>query len=273
MSAERVVPYVLLGDTRRHALLLCIRAAIERWRRAWAANPHADCTVEIHDADALGAVIWDQTECFLAGKGEGDELCIQAPVRLIASIIGARDGGAELAVPILTDSTLAGELELEVIRALARELLGVEGDRTLTFEPLPGAGVEQLRELRAQRYSVARVRFQGERAPLRIWLSAAYVGARLPVAGRAPLEPLERRMIGAAEQTVAMEHLLGHAEISVADLARLTVGDVIVLSESLSSGGDLQIFGGARVGSTILGCSGGRRAIQLRPLPVKRKSK
>ena len=277
MRAEggRVVPYLLLGDTRRRTLLAGVRGAIERWCRAWVASSHADFDVEIHDTDALGAASrWSETACFSANAGQGCEVRIQVPPRLIPSLIGARDVGMEFSDAVLADSTLAGELETEVIHALARDLLDPDGRRAFTFVPLPRAGVEQLLELQAERYSAARVTFAGERSPFSILLSPAYVAGLLPAVGRAPgAEALERRMSGAAEHTVVTEELLGHAEISVADLARLTVGDVIVLSEPLSGGGELHIAGGARVGSTMLGCNGGRRAIQLRPSPVKGKSR
>ena len=273
----RVVPFLLLGDTRRRTLLAGVRSAIERWSRAWVASPHADFEVEIHATEALGTVNrWSETVCFSAHTGQqGCALRIQMPPRLIPSLIGAHEDGLGLsATDMLTGTTLAGELETEAVHALARELLDPQRRQVLTFELLPNAGVEQLLELQAERYTAALVTFTQARAPFSILLSPAYMAALLPGVGRAPTaEPLERRMSGVAEQTVVTEELLGHAEISVADLARLTVGDVIVLSEPLSGGGELRVADGARIGSTILGCNGGQRAIQLRPLPSKGKSR
>ena len=90
--------------------------------------------------------------------------------------------------------------------------------------------------------------------------------ARLP-------EPVERRLAAAAEQTLPVEQVLGHAQVSLADLARLRIGDVIVLEESLSKGGELFLAGGGHVGSTRPGRAGHKRAVQLHVIQSKGRSK
>jgi flagellar motor switch protein FliM len=111
----------------------------------------------------------------------------------------------------------------------------------------------------------------GARAKLLVMVSPVLLGSILPAGTAGPNEALERRLAAAAEQTLEVEQVLGHAQVSLADLARLRIGDVIVLEEPLSKGGDLQLAG-SPIGSTRPGRVGQRRAVQLHMILGKGRS-
>jgi Flagellar motor switch protein len=95
-------------------------------------------------------------------------------------------------------------------------------------------------------------------------LSPALASALMPARKQLSLpEHIERRGAAAAAQRIAIEAVLGSAEVSLQELTSLTVGDVIVLSEKLGAPSQVVIRGGEPVAKAALGCVDGRRAIQV----------
>jgi flagellar motor switch protein FliM len=112
---------------------------------------------------------------------------------------------------------------------------------------------------------VASITLGEAEATFSVALSPIFVASLLPTRKDSPQdERVEPRKSAVAEQSVGLEAVLGHAEVSIRELALLAVGDVIVMEESLSDPGSLQIEGGGRVCRVVPGRLDGQRAVQFR---------
>lgn len=78
-----------------------------------------------------------------------------------------------------------------------------------------------------------------------------------------PLEPLVARRAAIRADSIALEAVLGEAEIGCGDLARLAEGDVLVLDQDLTATVKLQSVDGVLVSMAQLGRSGERLALHL----------
>jgi len=282
------VPILLLGDTRKRIIAEYVRASVERWRRAWAEDPKPRIAVEIAGTESLVGR-WSSRSCFLANSERGS-LCLFVAPRCLPAIAGLRGLTLDTAHRQVDPDTLAAGLELEALQRLVGDLVGgARGDMTsldrnaagrhaaehnatergaaarATLErttlPIPAA----IRQLGATRCAVASITLGDAEATFSIALSPAFVASLLPTRNDFALgERVEPRRAAAAEQPVGIEAVLGHAEVSVRDLALLAVGDVIVMDESLSDPGSLQIEGGGRVCRVMPGRLDSRRAVQFR---------
>jgi flagellar motor switch protein FliM len=125
--------------------------------------------------------------------------------------------------------------------------------------------LDVLREYDVARYICMCVTFGDARCVVDVLIAPALAEQLLPKPSAAPAaERVERRRAVVASQLVEVDGLLGYAEVSVTDLAALSVGDVIVLQQSLSEPGSIAVHGGERVTGAVPGRVDGKRAIQIR---------
>jgi hypothetical protein len=261
---DTVTPIVLLGDTRKRLIAEYVRAGVERWRRAWADDPKPRIAVEVSGTESLVGR-WSSHSCFQANSARGATLCLFVAPRCLPAIAGLRGGVLDAGNRQPALDTLAAGLELEALQRLARELLGGARTEMTSFErmtlPIPAA----IRELGTASCPVASITLGEAEATFSVALSAVFVASLLPTRNDFRQdERVEPRRAAAAEQSVGVEAVLGHAEVSIRELALLAVGDVILMDESLSDPGSLQIEGGGRVCRVALGRLDGRRAVQFR---------
>ena len=158
---------------------------------------------------------------------------------------------------------LAGELELEALCALAREFRTPDALEP-SVERMTST-VEQIqREYGALRYASALVMLGECKCPVVVLMSPEFMSAALPPRAAAAIgERFERRSAAIAQEVVDVEAVLGDGEVSVAELARLAVGDVIVLERKLGEPASLAIRGGGRIVGAAPGRLDAMRAVQI----------
>jgi hypothetical protein len=260
----RVVPYIVLADTRRAALADYIAARVERWRAHWAGEAKSPVHAEILDGlEATRDSRLSDAACFSASGGASTPLVVAVPRRCLAQVAGVLGDAADSGI-YDRHQGMAEQLEFEAVRALAREFRtpdALELSVERVKEPSPGV----IRELIAQRYVTALVTLGEARCPFALLLSPELLSAALPAAGsRAPQERLERRKMAVTAETVSVEAILGTAEVSVGELAGLCEGDVIVLDQKLGEAGALSIRGGESIVAATPGKVDAMRAVQIR---------
>jgi hypothetical protein len=268
MSTD-AVPLLLLGDSRRRAIADRVARSLEEWQRQWLPDLAQTIRVDIEDVRARPIDIRAHEACCFQVTANGDTpLVLVVPRRSLAGLVGAPSHGAEASSRFADDRSLAAALEREALLRLASCVLGKEPAREpaqIELTRLPQGAVDVLREFDAARYACACVTLGDARCVLDALISPALAERLLPERPVAPaVERVERRRSAAAEQIVEVDGLLGHAEVSLADLAALAVGDVIVLQQSLSEAGAIAVRGGERVTGAAPGRVDGKRAIQIR---------
>jgi hypothetical protein len=268
---------LLLGETRRRRLAEHVRSAAGRWRSAWAAEPHSSLQAEAHGSyRASPASSWGDTVCYRVGTEPTPELAVLWEVRNLPWFAGLTGMGTDHLENPLSRSSLVAAIVAESMRGLAVELLGsrVPAGEAVTVTRMSEAGGDAVHVLKASRHPGVVVTLEASRVAMLVLLAPRLVASILPAGGSARLaEPVERRLAAAAEQTLSVEQVLGHAQISLADLARLRIGDVIVLEESLSKGGELFLAGGGQLGTTRPGRAEHKRAVQLQVIQSKGRSR
>ena len=258
-SAEAVTPITLLGDTRRRALAGHVRAAVERWRRSWAEDTSSRVSVEISGGEHFTGR-WSNQSGFQARSPQG-MIYLFVAARCLPVIAGVRPLTAVGVDRPVDPSSLAGQLEEEVLGRLARELLAAAKTQMSSFERV-ALGI---RQAALTHHAVASITLGEADASFSIAFDPQLLAILLP-----PLvafqheERVESRRTAISEQPVEVQAVLGQAEVSVRDLAQLSVGDVVVLDESLSDVASFQVEGGGRVGRISIGRRDGRRAVQFK---------
>jgi len=267
MNAEargRVVPYIVLADTRRAAAADYVAARVVRWRSDWAGEAKSPVHVEVLDGpEAARDSRLSDAACFSATGLERTPLVVVVPRRCLPQVAGVLGDAADSGL-YDRHHGMAEQLELEAVTALAREFRtadALEVSLERLSDPSPGV----IRELVAQRYVIALVTLGEARCPFALLLSPEWLSAAIPARGSsAPAEALERRKTAVGEETVAVEAILGTAEVSVSDLAGLCTGDVIVLDQKLGEAGALSIRGGDSIVAATPGKVDAMRAVQIR---------
>jgi hypothetical protein len=259
-SADTAIPIMLLGDTRRRVLADHVRAGVERWRRSWAEDPNSRISVEISTGESFTGR-WSSQSGFQAKSAQGMTLYLYVAARCLPAIAGLRPLTSDVADRSVDPASLAGRLQEEALRHLAREILGAARVQMASFEKVPLG----IRHAALVRHAVASITLGEAEATFSVALDPLLLAALLPpqVAFKQD-ERVESRRAAVVEQSVEVEAVLGQTDVSIRDLAQLSVGDVIVMDELLSDSGSFQVEGGGRVGRISFGCIDGRRAVQFK---------
>lgn len=263
MSAAEV-PYLLLGDSRRDAIAARVARSVEKWQRAWL--PDTALSVDTHTEDLRirpTDIRAHEAACFRSCVGKDLSLVLVVPRRSLAALVGVPSHGMDASSRFADDNSLAAALEREALARLATALLS-EGPR-VELERLTQSTVDVFRETADARFVCVAITLGDSRCTLDALLSPALVERLLPSRSRAPDgERVEKRRMAAAAQNVEVEGVLGFAEVSVSELAALSIGDVIVLDQKLGDACAVNVSGGGKMGGASLGRVDGKRAIQIK---------
>jgi len=260
----RAVPYLVLGETRRHALAEHVRARVVAWHRRWIPEQPANVRVEVLEAPepVRDARIHDAA-CFRVSAARPGVVML-VPARCLPQVVGILGDVGEGGGGAGQSHGLVGQLELEALCALARELRTPDALEP-SVERMTGT-VEQIqREYGALRYASALVTLGECKCPVVLLMSPELMSAAIPSRAAAAIaERFERRSAAVAQEVVGVEAVLGDGEVSVSELARLVVGDVIVLEKKLGEPASLAIRGGGRIVGAAPGRVDAMRAVQIR---------
>jgi flagellar motor switch/type III secretory pathway protein FliN len=261
LASPAAIPLLLLGDTGRRHLAERLTSCVERWRDAWLPGYAGSANVEVHDPRSQPVDIRvHEDEGFRVRAGVGAPLVLIASPRAIHELMGVCTHGP--ATYMRDDSPLAAALELETVRGLAAALL--RGSTGLEVERAQQTATELFRTCEGARYIRAVIHLGEHRCVFSVLLTPAFAESLLPPRAVTPLgESLESRRSAIGSESIAVDAVLGTADVPVADLAALAVGDVIVLNQGLADGAELAVRGGKRIGGAALGCIDGKRAIQI----------
>lgn len=252
-------PFRLFGSRQLAALQLEAGRLVGGWAADWLGDGPAELTVHAATAPA-------QPGPWLSMHGgRGAAFVARADGAIEAAIFGEVARGQP--------SALAAEVGDAALADLLRRCLdAAEGTTPASDAPSP--------ELWRRGAGALCVRRQGRAGTLELLLDAEITQrwlARHPAPARAPaaLQPL-RPAIGSAR--VRVEASVGGAEIDIATLQSLVVGDVLLLDHRIDRPVRLGVAGRPATQGGHLGCADGRRALQLvagNPAldqPVPRKS-
>lgn len=261
------LPYKLFGTHERAALAAALEGSLAAWAAAWLPTPGA---IRIDCAPAC------ETPARRAGRGPGSW------IRLAGT-----QGGEWIAAAVAPDDllvlaqALCGGADPRLLTAFAgsSEIAGEAADSALHELCASLLGSPQARSTRGDEAAPPQSAFTAGSAcyGAEITLGAAKMvlvtGAewtlrllrgRLGAPGAAPR--LAERRSGVAGQCVALQVVAGWAEMDVAALRGLAVGDVIALDARIDRPLVLAGAAGAPLCHARLGSRGGRRAVALSAL-------
>lgn len=262
-SASAPVSYLLLGDTRAGALRAALTSCIARWRMQWAAPGSAGAHIDLHlqGQTPLLACGGHSSGTRMTGAG-GPLLDILTGVDVLAGLVGiaAHASGAPLLQPT-EHRELAEDLRSEILESLAQSLAAAAGLRDVTIEASTTTFAEMARRVAGERRVCASVGFGRPGTQLLLFLSPLLVERFLPL--RQPQDgDLEHAAAAIDAQTVYVEALLGHSDLTLRELASLAPGDVVILEHDLRQAGRLEVRGHA-FAQTTLGRSNELRAVRV----------
>jgi flagellar motor switch/type III secretory pathway protein FliN len=256
-TRELCEPVVQLGTSRRQRLQQALQQAIDEWRQQWSGSTHGAFEVDV--AEALcrrPAVSGGRALAFAASAGADRLLAMTVPVETQHELVGvpsprtAVDGAGETASAVLE----------EALRALCLRLTHAKAAERVNVATLPA---EKLPQTWGQYGLTITVKAAGGRALMRARLFPELLMAMLPSQIVKPTEPLSSRRSAIGIEPVAVQAWLGEAEVSLDELAKLQIGDVIVLEATVSSAGHLALPDGRELAQIRLGSTAGKRAVSV----------
>ncbi|HEU4652729.1 MAG TPA: FliM/FliN family flagellar motor C-terminal domain-containing protein [Steroidobacteraceae bacterium] len=246
-SLNDACPILLLGDSRRDELLRNLQATANAWGKVWSAQEF-DISAESTESARQRCPGW-------VAEDRGSTLLqVESSAEFVASLIGRQ---AAFSSGTLARSVIE-ELEQKVFQSLCDHVL-----RAAKLESVVIHRAELARSYRRQTHWI-RIATRGTRANLLVGLDGRVVErlvSRQVIEAKA--DKLVARRSSISEARMSLEAVLGTAEVSVAELAELNEGDVIVLSNRLSEPVDLVNEAGQFVARARLGSSGTNRAVSV----------
>jgi len=246
---------VLLGGVRRKRIADTITQVVEEWRREWSANSHA--VLEIDVADALcRRPAFAGARAMTFGASATDELLA------IAVSADSQHELLGLAVPRVTSDVgeTANAVLTEALRDLCLRLTRARSHEAVNVTTLHG---ERLSHVWARYGLSVTVRCGADRALMRIRLFPELLLAMLPSSAVKHEEPLASRRSAIGTEAVPVQAWLGDAEVALSELARLQIGDVILLDANVAGAGYLSLPDGRQLAQIRLGSAAGRRAVSV----------
>jgi len=270
--------YKLINRSEREALLVPLRAFLERWMQNYAAgDPTMRCTLQLTDGPLLDGTLarhWlhgtrlPGTEPVLALGLEEDWQRDLAGLVLGERQAAALDPAGRKLINELS-SGLFAELGQGVLDALIpkKHAAGSAHGPALNWTSLGAdslAGAPALQARSGDPAILCECRL-GERLTVLLALPAATVfeclsSTAAPSANSQHLEPRARAL---QSETVVLEAIVGEAEIALEELETLSVGDVLRLNRKVEQPVQLIVRGGGPVCVARLGSLRGRTALQL----------
>lgn len=289
-----VQPWLLLGERRRRSLEDRVGAAAKRWAAHWVAGtvtlsiafePAArDLSLAFNEghkrsgaADERGASdltleYGDGRTISFGARGKSGEWLadLVAPRRLVAWAAGL--GAVEFsATADLDEGSLAGELELEVLRGFWGMLVPQAVAVDAPLERLDEPEAEGARRALAKRGLGAACVF-GSAPGFHIqWTLSPTIVAMLLAERRVSYvgESLISRRSALAQAPVAVDCCLGSIQVPVRDLHSLRLGDVLMTDIALDGHAQLRVRSKPRpIAAGTLGQVEGRKAIKVETAQV-----
>lgn len=251
------LPFRLVGENDKSALRIELLAEAQDWAAIWFAGaPPAELEIDAEpDLDSLDKAPWT-----IAGEAPERWVAWQCPTdswRDYARLLLAAPVGPDAAL-----TPLIGSLLHECLSDLATRLLAAAGMATDCRQFAEGS----LCSVRTGYGSGAVVAgLGGGLPPLRLVLggevAAAFIGRQVqPAATHIALAP---RKAAIASGSMRLEVVLGQAELTLAELANVSPGDVIRLQTSFREPLAVRTSDGQPILRAHLGTRKGHKAIQI----------
>jgi hypothetical protein len=259
---DQVVPFLVLGDTRRSRVATRLSSCVSSWLRDWKATPGDNCEITItrcSELDPPTSSLEKKRVVRVVAQGETvfeifvSEECLAGTLGLPrhVSLFDVHTG------------RVAKQVTEEMLRSLAQRLADVAGTGNASIEIVaPVAAVIDVLMSRIHWFS-ASVAFESQRESLQLLLSPKYIAAVAPSTVPMGGDTLDRRAVAITEESMKLEAVLGEVSLTVGELATLNVNDVIVLSDGPAQPGYLTTSVGGRVTSFFLGRVGKSRAVSI----------
>jgi hypothetical protein len=255
VADSSVVPYLLLGESRRRRLQERLGALVDSWYRTWAPPTAAEPLAELAPAAGREPTVRGDTWVFAAAHGGQPVLKATVPTDLLRILngIGTLDSAHGSLILRLTETT---------VTALCAEICGsaFPGARcpVTRLDPATSATTTGAQVL------LVSVTLDRPRPLLELVLTPVLIDALL--AGRPAVrsnEALTPRRRACQEQPARVTAILGTATVSWRDLQALSEGDVIVLDQSLTAPCTLRVGTDRPIADAQLGRVGNSLAAQI----------
>jgi hypothetical protein len=266
-AAEEAVPIVLLGDSRRAALLAQIRTVLDSWCAHWSSTATLRVAFEAPS---------DVHRKF-AESGANSRLRLTRRAATVPALLAFFRGdlttelleitpcmtALELAAPI---TVLAGDMaqavQAQIGQSFSERVKGLFTDAEVASESRTLR--ECLDEPGMRRWIHLSVAIGSGRPFAWLLLHPASVAALVPNPSGVSTEALaSRRGALGVDAAITLEAVLGDAEVTLVELTALALGDVVVLKQSLSASAQLRTTTGRHVVAAQLGRLGEQRAVTV----------
>ena len=256
MAGTHCEPFMLLGSSRRQQLTQSLLQTFQAWRQQWGGNAHTPFVVDCADSlTRRAAMPGGRTIAFGADAVDGPLLVIAIPMDMQHELLGVTaprsplDGG-EIASAVITEAVQA--LCLRLSEPAAAERMSVHAYQA-----------DKLAQAWGRYGCTVTLKTAADRVLLSARLSPQLLLAMLPTPGNKSTEPVASRRSAIGEEVVDVHAWLGEAEVTLADLTTLQIGDVILLQASVNGAGYLALPDGRQLASIRLGRVAEQRAVNV----------
>lgn len=257
VAASQYEPIVLLGASRRQQLTQSLSQGLQAWRQQWSGGSHVAVHIEPAESFTRKAHLpGGRLQAFVAETAGEPLLVMAASIDMQHELLGltasrtAVDGGGEVAHAVVA----------EAFEALCQRLASIKSAEGISVRSCQG---DALAQLWSRNGWTVTFKTAGDRVLMWARLSPRLLLAMLPVQAAKPAEPLASRRSAIGEEIVGVQAWLGEAEVALADLTTLRVGDVILLDASIEGAGHLALSDGRPLAGIRLGSVVGRRAVSV----------
>jgi hypothetical protein len=254
-ALEHCDSIVLIGASRRQRLADTIKQSIDEWRRQWSASSHVAFEVDVAEALCRRPAFSGSRAVTFGASASDQLLALAVPTESQHELLG-------LSAPRITADS--GETANAVLTEALRDLCSRLG-RSNSSEPVNVTTLqgEKLSQVWARYGLSVTVRMGTDRVLMRARLFPSLLLAMLPSATVKLSEPLISRRNAIGTEAVPVQAWLGDADVALSDLAKLQIGDVILLEANVTDGGYLALPDGRQLAEIRLGSASGRRAVSV----------
>ncbi|MFC4312685.1 FliM/FliN family flagellar motor switch protein [Steroidobacter flavus] len=254
-APEHCDSIVLIGASRRQRLADSIKHSIEEWRQQWSANSHVAFEVDVAEVLCRRPAFSGGRAATFGADAADQLLALAVPTESQHELLG-------LAAPRITADSgeTANAVLTEALRDLCLRLARSNSGEPVNVAALQG---EKLSQVWARYGLSVTVRIGTDRVLMRARLFPSLLLAMLPSTGVKPGEPLVSRKSAIGTEAVPVHAWLGEADVALSDLAKLQIGDVILLEANVTDGGYLALPDGRQLAQIRLGSASGRRAVSV----------
>jgi flagellar motor switch/type III secretory pathway protein FliN len=258
------LPYLVLGDSRRALLAQKLRAVMVEWGRRWVGDLQSTVVVETAVAKTKPGSDGPSQDCFVVNVGNQQRarMHMLCPATLLPALLGDRHTLPDISAAGAR-APIAAALQSELLESLGNCLARAAGEADLTVHIgrwTAHCPDEPLRK----RWVAVTISFDGIRPMLSLLLDSQLAARLAPGTANADRrDALAKRRAAIRAASARVEVVLGDAEVELAQLTDLAVGDVVVLNQTLTSPAQLYSTNGTKVGAVQLGQVGTKLAVSM----------